>query len=197
MGPASRQRALLALLASLALACALAAPASARILIPVVDLPDGAPIVQGVCINLFDGTGGADQLGGSDTGDVLTGNSGNDSLDGLGGDDCLIGDSGSDKLYGADGNDDLRGKSGSDLLAGGSGIDALDGGSGRDLLRGGSGSDMLMGGGDRDRYAAGSGDDTIDAMDGTTESVDCGGGADSVTADKGDRLSDCERVKRR
>jgi hypothetical protein len=191
----------------LALALAFAAPATAapvesrdalgRIAVPVPALPGGAPVLPGVCLNLFEGTGGADDLGGSLFGDVLMGGAGDDELAGLGGDDCLLGDSGADRLYGSEGNDDLRGRSGADQLDGGSGNDNLDGGGGRDQLTAGSGNDTLMGGGSADRYAAGSGRDTIDAEDGVAEKVDCGGDSDSVRADRTDRLLDCERVKRR
>jgi Ca2+-binding RTX toxin-like protein len=194
-------------LAATALALALAVPAFAapietrdalgRIALPVPVLGDGTPAVPGVCINLFQGGDGADDLGGSNFGDVIMGSGGDDQLAGLGGDDCLLGDSGSDRLYGSDGTDDLRGMSGRDLLDAGSGNDNLDGGGDRDRLVAGSGNDKLMAGGAADSYSAGSGRDQIDAMDGYSEWVDCGGDTDRVLADRNDRLTDCERVKRR
>src|ERR687896_2276088 len=96
-------------LATLTLVLAFAAPASAaqfetrdalgRIAVPVPVLGDGTPVVPGICINLFEGGDGADNIGGSVFGDVLLGGGGDDQLAGLTGDDCLLGDSGNDLLY--------------------------------------------------------------------------------------------------
>ena len=43
----------------------------------------------------------------------------------------------------------------------------------------------------------GSGRDTITSRDGVRETVNCGSGRDSVLADRTDRLTGCERVRRR
>jgi Tol biopolymer transport system component len=97
---------------------------------------------------------------------------------------------------GADGNDRLSGGKGEDVLFGGAGRDRLVGGSGRDYLSGGSGADRLVGGPGRNRYDAGSGNDSVNAANGVREMVDCGFGRDTVSADRRDVLSGCERVKR-
>lgn len=110
--------------------------------------------------------------------------------------DRLFGDPGRDLIRGLGGADLLRGGAGDDRLYGGSGTDDLDGGAGRDHLDGGPGDDRLRGGSGRDRLVAGSGADTIDVRDRAADVVACGPGRDRVTADRGDRLTGCERVRR-
>jgi hypothetical protein len=97
--------------------------------------------------------------------------------------DSLRGGPGSDRLSGAGGNDILRGLAGNDILSGGTGNDKLYGGSGNDKLTGGSG---------RDTFSAGTGRDRVSSADGVKETVNCGPGVDSVTADSIDRLIGCE-----
>ncbi len=97
---------------------------------------------------------------------------------------------------GGDGNDRLVGGKGEDALFGGAGNDNLVGGSGSDLLVGGTGGDVITGGPGRNRYDAGMGSDSINAANGVRELVDCGFGRDFVKADRRDRLSGCEKVKR-
>jgi Ca2+-binding RTX toxin-like protein len=92
-------------------------------------------------------------------------------------------------------NDILRGGKGEDALFGGPGSDRIVGGSGADFLSGGSGHDRLVGGPGRNRIDAGGGSDSINSANGVRELVDCGFGRDSVTADRRDVLSGCERVK--
>jgi Ca2+-binding RTX toxin-like protein len=64
-------------------------------------------------------------------------------------------------------------------------------------IRGGGGNDTLHGGGGRDAIAGQDGDDAIFSLDGVFDTVGCGGGTDSVLADRRDlvRLS-CENVTR-
>jgi hypothetical protein len=95
-----------------------------------------------------------------------------------------------------DGNDRLVGGKGEDALFGGAGNDKLVGGSGSDLLSGGTGADVIAGGPGRNRYDGGMGGDSINAANGVRELVDCGFGRDYVKADRRDRLSGCEKVKR-
>jgi len=97
---------------------------------------------------------------------------------------------------GADGNDRIVGGKGEDALFGGAGSDRLVGGSGNDLLSGGSGGDIIAGGPGKNRYDGGLGPDSINAANGVRELVDCGFGRDFVKADRRDRLSGCEKVKR-
>ena len=115
-------------------------------------------------------------LRGTRRADVLPGTAAADRLIGLAGDDVLAGFSGRDCLDGGRGDDRLRGGADADRLAGGAGDDALSGGSGRDTLDGGRG------------------DDVISARDHTRDIVRCGPGRDRARADRGDRLSACERV---
>ena len=85
-----------------------------------------------------------------------------------------------DTLRGLGGNDTLYGLGGNDRLYGGSGNDRLFGGAGRDLLEGGTGNDV------------------ISARDRTRDTIRCGAGRDTVTADRIDLIvRDCERVARR
>jgi hypothetical protein len=92
----------------------------------------------------------------------------------------------------------LLGDSGNDRLAGNIGPDTLSGGSGNDLVLGAEGDDLIDGGRGRDRLSAGKGADRIGARDGFGDTVRCGSGRDTVTADRIDRVArDCERVSRR
>jgi hypothetical protein len=150
--------------------------------------PTGPVLRAGVCINLFNGTPGADKLSGSPFGDVLIGFAGNDDLSGLAGNDCVLGDAGNDRLSGGSGDDDVRGLAGNDQLSGDAGNDQLSGGPGEDTLIGGPGTDTLRGG---------PGNDYLNAADGRRETVSCGPGIDSVTADRVDRLSGCEKKRLR
>jgi Tol biopolymer transport system component len=98
-----------------------------------------------------------------------------------------VGTSRNDVLNGGKGNDALSGGAGNDKLSGGAGNDTLDGGKGNDQLNGGTGVDKLLGG---------AGNDKLNSKDGKKDTVDCGAGKDTVTADKADKLRGCETVKR-
>lgn len=91
-------------------------------------------------------------------------------------------------LNGGSGNDSLVGGGEGDLLRGGPGNDSIEGAGGDDRIRGGRGKDVLRGGG---------GNDTIYALDSQRENIGCGPGRDRLTADRGDRLRDCELISRR
>ena len=123
-----------------------------------------------------------------------------------------MGQQDADRLDGGAGSDRLWGGGASDFLRGGAGADVLRGQGGNDRLLGGAGSDKLLGGAGNDTITevaagyvpgepldtghngvvAGPGRDTIDVANGRRDRVDCGGGTDSVKADKGDRLRNCE-----
>ena len=141
-------------------------------------------------------TGGDDLLTGTDKADTIFGLGGNDVLLGLAGNDLLDGGEGDDSLDGARGRDKLKGGAGNDSLTGGDGNDVLIGGPGKDKLNGGKGDDTLTGNGGKDSLVGGPGNDTINAKDGITELVRCGSGKDRVKADRKDRLSRCESVRR-
>lgn len=155
---------------------------------PAGDDGDGtAPDV--VITTTRNGTPGNDKLTGTPRDDRMDGKGGNDTLDGLGG---------PDELFGGLGRDILRGGTGNDLLFGGAGNDILDGGPGNDKLFGQAGSDRLTGGKGRDTLDGGAGNDTLNARDRTKDTVKCGSGRkDTATVDRIDKVSGCERVKRR
>jgi Ca2+-binding RTX toxin-like protein len=105
-------------------------------------------------------------------------------------------------MAGGGGDDRLRSGDGPDHLDGGAGDDSVDGGFGDDVLVGGPGRDTISGdlaGGDCGplwcKYPWGN--DTIDARDGEVDSVTCGAGTDTVSADPQDVVApDCENVSR-
>jgi hypothetical protein len=109
---------------------------------------------------------------------------------------------GPSELIGGGGNDTLKANDGADRLDGGAGDDDIDGGFGDDVIVGGPGRDSIAGdrrGGDCGplwcKYPFGN--DTIDARDGERDSVMCGAGQDSVSADAIDVVAgDCETVTR-
>ena len=141
--------------------------------------PSAAPAAGGACAVELLGTEAADRLSGDGRGELIRGLSGADRLRGGGGDDCVHGDGDADAIFGDDGDDTLLG------------------GSARDRLYGGPGDDALVGGGSGDLMDGGAGADIIDAVDGRADRVRCGSGRDRVRADRVDRLSRCERVRRR
>jgi len=105
-------------------------------------------------------------------------------------------------IRGNGGNDTLRGSDGAETLDGGPGDDDVDGGFGDDTITGGPGRDNISG--DRRGGDCGPvwcklpfGNDTIDARDGEVDSVSCGIGEDTVSADADDVVAgDCEHVTR-
>jgi hypothetical protein len=84
-----------------------------------------------------------------------------------------------------------------DALVGTAGGDRLRGGRGNDKVSGKDGDDCLNGGKGKDRISGGDGDDRIRARDGDKDRVSCGKGTgDVVTADRKDKLRDCEKKTR-
>ena len=71
------------------------------------------------------------------------------------------------------------------------------GGAGADTVKAGAGKDTLDGGPGKDTLDGGAGNDTITAKDGKRDVVRCGKGSDTVRADRKDKLTGCEVVKRR
>lgn len=129
--------------------------------------------------------------------DSVAGGAGKDVLLGCQGDDRIRGGGAGDRLSGDKGNDSIRGSKGSDWLVG-CVFDPDDANypreePGDDDLRGGRGGDFLYGCKGVDEYRAGDGKDTINARDGKSEMVNCGGRADLVYVDSSDRLRSCER----
>ena len=80
------------------------------------------------------------------------------------------------------------GSSFNDTIMGAGGAEAIDGGDGNDTIDPRGGADVVAGS---------DGDDTIDSRDGSTDTVTCGDGTDTVTADQRDKIAaDCETVSR-
>ena len=165
-----------------------------------------------------DSTLGAEILGGNGN-DGLDGGDGADLIGGQNGDDVIRGDGGADILGGNEGNDtidystslqpvtvtpdasaddgalgegdfvqdtfeNVRGSANGDDLTANANGGTVDGGPGADTLRGGPGVDVLNGGG---------GDDRILSLDGLSDQLACGDGADSAQADEVDVIAgDCE-----
>jgi hypothetical protein len=110
--------------------------------------------------------------------------------------------SGPSTISGGAGDDFLKTSDGADHLDGGPGADIIDGGYNDDVIVGGPGPDSLAG--DHPTGECGiywcklpAGNDTIDARDGERDTVTCGFGTDSVSADPIDVVAgDCENVTR-
>jgi Ca2+-binding RTX toxin-like protein len=151
--------------------------------------------VGGATINL---NGGDDFFsGGFDSGFTVNGGPGNDEIIATG--------LGLKTLNGDDGDDTFNLALQVNLVAvnGGAGDDTFLYPSAPDMLRGGPGSDtvrfstaakMHLKGTEIEHVIGSDGDDQLDARDGIAETIDCGFGSDSVTADRGDVLTGCESV---
>lgn len=142
-----------------------------------------------------DSIAGFEQAAGGSGDDVLSGPAGvtqpasllTQGMNGGRGDDRIVvrsqatatGGPGNDTIIGAAGRQTLLGDRGNDSIRGGAGNDKLTGGDGADILSGQAGNDALGG---RDGR-------------GGNDRVACGTGSDRATADRGDRVSGCERVK--
>lgn len=133
------------------------------------------------------GGGGRDTLQGSDGDDLILGQGGDDSMEGGSGDDFLNSGGGTDLVYGDDalgtgvaGNDTLSGGARNDTLFGGGGNDVIYGGSGRDNINGGDDDDTLFGQGGADVINGDAGDDRIVWRTDGDDTVDGGGGRDTV-----------------
>jgi Ca2+-binding RTX toxin-like protein len=110
------------------------------------------------------------------------------------------GTSGADRIIVDRGPADVRGGSGNDRLGAQSfaGGVVFSGGVGNDRIAGNRGDDRITGDSGRDTIFGAEGRDRINARDGSTDTIACGPGRDTVTADRRDRVRrDCERVSRR
>jgi Ca2+-binding RTX toxin-like protein len=130
------------------------------------------------------------------------------TLVGSNGNDVLVGNNLANQLVGVAppgtegvkpgpaGNDVLLSLGGNDILLGAEGNDFQAGGSDNDVLLASGGNDFLVGESGVDSFNAGDGDDSNFARDGVAETISCGPGADSVTADAIDKepAGDCETV---
>jgi Ca2+-binding RTX toxin-like protein len=80
------------------------------------------------------------------------------------------------------------------VLTASEGPDTIQSGAGSDVIYGGRGADAIDPGAGSDDVSAGEGNDSVSVRDGVADIVDCGGGADTATADRVDVLSNCENV---
>lgn len=130
----------------------------------------------------------------------------NDAVGGAGGDNYhsdierVLGSGGDDRIVGSSRAEELNGGYGVDRVSGGGGNDRIYGGADSDKLDGGPGKDSVYG--DTSSCCTSNGNDVITVADGERDSVNCGGGADAVVADKvdivsQDGLQQCERVSRK
>jgi thermitase len=121
--------------------------------------------------------------------DNITGTFSADYILGLAGDDKIDGGYGDDQIWGGDGIDTIYGGYNSDTIYGDEGNDTIKGGYNRDTIYGGGGEDTISGENDPD---------TIYAVDGRIDTIDCGSGDDTVTADPEDNVAaNCESVTRK
>jgi Ca2+-binding RTX toxin-like protein len=86
---------------------------------------------------------------------------------------------------------------GNDVLIGNSAANVLLGGSGNDRLVGIRGNDRLTGGSGRDALSGGAGRDALFSRDRARDRVNGGSGRDSGRADRRDRVSSVEKLRRR
>jgi hypothetical protein len=169
-----------------------------------------APLMGTSGSDVIRGTSGNDTIFALDGNDVIFGNAGDDDIDGGPGADDIHGGAGSDSVLYGDrtapvsvslddaANDGQAGegdnvRSDVENIYGGQGNDTLTGNSAPNLLDGSGGDDVIFDGGGRDRVFGGDGNDTITSFDGVEDIVDCGPGHDTVTADRFDLASNCER----
>ncbi|EDX86198.1 type I secretion target GGXGXDXXX repeat protein domain protein [Synechococcus sp. PCC 7335] len=111
-------------------------------------------------------TTAADELLGTQRGDLVFAKAGDDAVEGKQANDVIFGGSGEDILWGSRGNDIVIGGGSNDWVIGNSGADIVAGSDGDDRLRGRRGSDILIGGEGSDDMRGGSGNDLfIQAVD--------------------------------
>jgi Ca2+-binding RTX toxin-like protein len=171
------------------------------------------------------GSDGSDSLNGGPDGDVLDGGFGDDNLSGEDGGDILlqsgsspdgadamsggegadradysfrsaavVADPGGGQNDGGDANGDRVAEEGDNI---GGDIEGITGGAGNDAITGDYNGNRLEGGGGSDALQGLGGDDLLVSRDGVADSVGCGDGQDSVTADGQDAVhTDCELVER-
>ena len=133
--------------------------------------------------DVIDAGGGDDRVRGLGSDDALIGGNGNDRIFGEGGNDIIIGEAGIDRIFGNDGDDLLYGGADNDRLIGGNGNDTLNGGSGDDGLLGDAGDDIMFGESGADFLIGGDGDDIMYGDDGADN---ISGGVDNDTIFGGD-----------
>ena len=131
------------------------------------------------------GTGGDDQISGTNFQNTIDAGAGDDVVLGGAQDDVLTGGDGNDRLVGADGNNQLDGGNGNDLLTSEWGNDILIGGEGDDILTSQGGNDSLSGGAGNDQLSTTSGTNTLDGGAGN-DILTSQGSSDTLIGGTGD-----------
>ena len=156
---------------------------------------DSIQVIIGTGLNdLITLTGNKNVLLGTGEGhDTLTdaSSSNNEILGGAGADTIVHSGTGSDSILGGAGNDliDHHMGAGADTLIGGAGNDTILGGDKSDSILGGGGADLLVTGtGINQTLMGGAGNDTIEwsANSGSGDSIDGGGGKNTLVIDRTD-----------
>lgn len=157
-------------------------------------ISDGAEVIQQTAhFKIVDalpivGTGGDDNLLGTQCADVIDGKGGHDSVDARDGDDLIFGGEGDDYIvagagndivYAGIGNDIVFGGTGNDVIFGGDGHDRLFGEQGDDTIHGEAGDDHISGGDGNDVLLAGIGNDILEG-DAGNDTLDGGEGNDNL-----------------
>jgi Ca2+-binding RTX toxin-like protein len=98
------------------------------------------------------------------------------------------------EVDGGTSGDKIRGQADGDSLNGLQGGDTINARGGNDSLAGGDGDDKLIGGSGGDSFDAAGGADRIEAADNEADTIDCGGGKDTVFFDQVlDTITNCEK----
>ena len=137
---------------------------------------------------------------GPGTGGDGAGGSGGGGNANAAGDQCpnvIGGGSKSESLVGTSFGDTIRGAGGRDKIKAGLGDDCVFGGKGRDTMKGEDGADTIKSGKGRDRANGGPGDDLLKVRGSGRDRAACGAGKDVAIVDKRDRVSGCEKVKKK
>jgi CSLREA domain-containing protein len=107
------------------------------------------------------GLGGNDAFCGGDGNDSAAGGAGDDTAQGDAGNDAFSGGDGDDTDAGGEGDDTTSGDAGNDTAQGDAGNDVVNGGDGNDQLKGLAGKDRLKGADGKDRVKGGNGKDRL------------------------------------
>ena len=180
--------------------------------------PGRDSLAGGIDSDTLNGGDGSDLLDGGDNNDTMNGGNGVDivtyagrptaitvhlgvagaddgaAIDGAAGARDNINETDVEGVIGGNANDSLWGDARTEALRiqGGPGNDMLRGGAGPNVLLGNAGNDNLAGGNDLDFFGGGIGNDVVNAVDSSSDDVDCGGGVDAASSDAVDTREGCE-----
>ena len=133
---------------------------------------------------LIIGTDEADNLIGGTGDDTLVGDDGNDTLEGDAGIDVIFGGKHDDLLSGGDDDDRINAQWGNDTLNGGEGDDLVNGYVGDDFVNGDNGNDRVYGASGNDTLNGGEGNDVLSGYN-DNDVLDGGAGSDVLLGGQG------------